>query len=311
MIEILKAPPFATVQDAGWRSGRAMGLPQGGAMHQALLDEANRLVGNRPGCAGLEWALGAGALRFLTDVALSVLRDAEVRIEGAVQPSGAVHAKAGATVEITPRGQDRFLYVAVRGGIDVPRILGSRSTYLPGGLGGHQGRRIRSGDRLPIGLAPVEVHPFDAEEARLPPATGPLMLRVTRGPQWERFGPAAHAVFFAGAYTVSSASDRMGYRLNGPAVLPRESATLPSEAACPGAVQIPDGGEPIVLMPDGPTVGGYPKMAVVTRADLGELAQCQPGRTVRFREISLEEARAINPPSRGMPTAGDPASGTG
>ena len=93
---------------------------------------------------------------------------------------------------------------------------------------------------------------------------------------------------------MAPASDRMGYRLNGPAVRPRETATLPSEAACPGAVQIPDGGEPIVLMPDGPTVGGYPKVAVVIRADLGELAQCQPGRVVRFREVSLEEARAVS-----------------
>jgi biotin-dependent carboxylase-like uncharacterized protein len=294
MIEVVRAPPFATVQDLGWRTGRAMGLPPGGAMHQALLEQANLLVGNPPGFAGLEWALGPGALRFVNDATVCVLRDAEVRVEGQVQPAGAVHVKAGATVEIAPRGHDRFLYAAVRGGIDVPQIMGSRSTYLPGGLGGHEGRRIKSGDRLPIGAAPEPARRSAAAGGGASSVSDALELRVTRGPQWERFDPPARAAFFAGEYTVAPASDRMGYRLNGPAVNPREAATLPSEAACAGAVQIPDGGEPIVLMPDGPTVGGYPKMVVVIRADLGELAQCQPGRVVRFREVSLAEARAVS-----------------
>ncbi len=294
MIEVVKAPPFATVQDLGWRTGRAMGLPPGGAMHQTLLEEANLLVGNPPGFAGLEWALGPGALRFLADATVCVLRDAAVRVEGEVQPTAALCLEAGATLEVVPRGQDRFLYLAVRGGIDVPPVMGSRSTYLPGALGGHEGRRLRSGDRLPIGVAPKPALQSYASTGAASGAAGALVLRVTRGPQWERFDAAARSAFFQGQYTVAPASDRMGYRLHGPAVRARETATLPSEAACPGAVQIPDGGEPIVLMPDGPTVGGYPKVVVIIRADLGELAQCQPGRLVRFREVSLEEARAIS-----------------
>lgn len=293
MIEVVKAPPFATVQDLGWRTGRAMGMPAGGAMHPGLLQAANRIVGTSPGHAGLEWALGPGTLRFHSDALLAVLRDAEVRVNGDTQAPGAIPVKAGSTVEVAPRGHDRFLYLAVRGGIDVPTVMGSRSTYLPGGLGGFEGRRIKSGDRLPIG-------PAAARSTGLPDAavvtsiSGPLVLRVTRGPQWERFDPSNQRAIFTGEYIVAPASDRMGYRLEGPAVTPRETATLPSEAACPGAVQIPDGGEPIVLMPDGPTVGGYPKLVVVVHADLGELAQCQPGRAVRFREVSLEEARTIS-----------------
>jgi allophanate hydrolase subunit 2 len=120
-------------------------------------------------------------------------------------------------------------------------------------------------------------------------------LRYTRGPQWGHFGELAHTRFTSGRYTVSASSDRMGYRLEGPAIHPRGKATLPSEAACPGAVQIPDNGQPIVLMPDGPTVGGYPKLAVVVRADLRLLAQCIPERGVRFREVSLQEARVHYP----------------
>ncbi|HEV8198266.1 MAG TPA: biotin-dependent carboxyltransferase family protein [Gemmatimonadales bacterium] len=294
MIEIVKAPPFATVQDLGWRTGRAMGLPTGGAMHPRLLEAANLLIGNPGGFAGLEWALGPGLLRFLDDAQVCVTRDAEVRIGDAVQRAGVIGVGAGAPLQIIPRGRDRFIYVAVRGGIEVPPVMGSRSTYLPGGFGGLEGRRLRNGDRLQTGVAPRPPRGPTAARTEPPDITrGDLVLRATRGPQWELFGPKAREAFFAGEYAVTPASDRMGYRLKGPAVHPRSRATLPSEAACPGAVQIPDGGEPIVLMPDGPTVGGYPKLAVVIPGDLGELAQCQPGRAVRFREVSLEEARSL------------------
>jgi biotin-dependent carboxylase-like uncharacterized protein len=294
MIEVVKAPPFATVQDQGWPTGRAIGLPPGGAMYPALLREANLRVGNPPGFAGLEWALGAGSLRFLADAVVSVLRDAEVHVAGQPIPAGLLRVTAGTTVEIAPKGLDRFLYLAVQGGINVPLLMGSRSTYLPGAFGGLQGRRIKTGDRLPAGPAPEGPRREQETTASRSVTSGTVVARVTRGPQWDRFDTAARAAFFTGEYAVAPASDRMGYRLHGPAVSPRESATLPSEAACPGAVQIPDGGEPIVLMPDGPTVGGYSKLVVVIRADLGELAQCQPGRTVRFREISLGEARALS-----------------
>lgn len=293
MIEVVKAPPFATVQDLGWRTGRAMGLPQSGAMDRALLMDANVAVGNPPDAAALEWALGPGSLRFELAAVVSVLEDAEVKMNGAAQAPGALHLPAGAVVEIIPGRRHRFVYVAVGGGIDVPPVLGSRSTYLPGGFGGHEGRRIKAGDRLPIGAvetASAESPWIEGVIARPQRGRGDpgadLVLTVTRGPQWERFDDAARAEFFTGAYTVTPASDRMGYRLQGPAVQSREKATLPSEAACPGAVQIPDDGQPIVLMPDGPTVGGYAKLAVVIGSDLGTLAQCQPGRAVCFVEVS-------------------------
>jgi antagonist of KipI len=174
----------------------------------------------------------------------------------------------------------------------VPPILWSRSTYLPGGFGGFEGRRLKAGDRLPLGPEPVPPRiVFGAGDVEAG-GSGDVTLRVTRGPQWDRFDDAARQLFFTSQFTVTAASDRMGYRLSGPAMVPSSAATLPSEAACPGAIQIPDDGQPIVLMPDGPTVGGYPKLAVVARADLRVLAQCQPGRGVRFREVELEVARA-------------------
>lgn len=289
MIEVVKAPPFAIVQDLGWSTGRTVGLPPGGAMDRELLRSANAAVGNPPETALLEWALGSGVLRAETETAMAVLRDAVCRVAGVEHPAGVVTVPPGGTLEVFPRGPDRFIYVAVRGGFDVPEVMGSRATYLPGGFGGHEGRRLKTGDRLPVGHAPRQRMISPALPARSAP--GDLVLRVTRGPQWDQFEPAVQASFFKAKYVVAAASDRMGYRLEGPAMHPKTAATLPSEPACPGAIQIPDGGQPIVLMPDGPTVGGYPKIATVIRADLAALAQCQPGRVVRFAQISLLEAR--------------------
>jgi biotin-dependent carboxylase-like uncharacterized protein len=299
VIEVIKAPPFATVQDLGWRAGRAWGLPPGGAMDPLLLGAANLAVGNEPGAAAIEWALGPGGLRLERETLICALLDVELRVNGGAAAAIAP-VPAGGTVEIIPRGTDRFVYVAIRGGVGVPEVLGSRSTYLPGGFGGHEGRRLRTGDRLPMGdsargTGGAVSFEFPVEDG------GDAVLRVTRGPQWELFDSAAREAFLASRFTVARASDRMGYRLDGPAIAPREPATLPSEAACPGAVQIPDGGEPIVLMPDGPTVGGYPKIAVVIEADLRLLAQCPPGRGVRFLEVSLEAARAARHAGRPIP----------
>jgi biotin-dependent carboxylase-like uncharacterized protein len=293
MIRIEKAPPFATVQDLGWRTGRAFGLPRGGAMDPPLLSMANTLVGNPPGAAGIEWALGPGALLVDRDCLVSVLGAEELRVDGqrARAEHPVVHARRGDALSILPGRHHRFIYVAVRGGIDVPQLMGSRSTYLPGRFGGFEGRRLETGDLLPVGPAPdmelgSTVHPRFPPPPRRPGEADHLTLAVTPGPQWDRFGVDSRDAFFKGRYLVSSSSDRMGYRLEGPRVIPTERATLPSEAACPGAVQIPDGGQPIVLMPDGPTVGGYAKIAVVRPEDLRRLAQAIPGQPVRFAAVT-------------------------
>ncbi len=285
MIEVRKAPPFATIQDLGWSSGRAIGLPQGGAMDPALLGRVNRALGNDPGAAGIEWALGPGTLRFAKAEVVCVTFGSGTRLGGVPQHTLMLEIPAGGVLDILPNGDDRFTYIGVRGGIDVPRVLGSRSTYLPGAFGGYLGRRLQSGDHLPTGPTPG-LPPLGRLNIPLTrdPATD-VVLRVMRGPQWDRFDAGTRDRFFAARYRVSPSADRMGYRLVGPAVPASGTATQPSEAACPGAVQIPDEGQPIVLMPDGPTVGGYPKLAVVLGEDLPRLAQCQPGRGVRFREL--------------------------
>ena len=296
MIEVLKAAPYATVQDLGFPRGRSWGLPPSGAMDPLLLQCGNLAVGNVPGAAGIEWALGPLTVRFSQETKFAAAAVREVRMDD--EPFGqsglVATAPPGIPIALFPLPDTRFSYLALRGGIDVPMVLGSRSTYLPGGFGGHEGRRLRNGDRLETaGQETDRVRELDRRAVGSSDlGTEEVVLRVTRGPQWEQFPPSARVLFFSSRFTVDRASDRSGFRLAGPAVLPREAATLPSEAACPGAVQLPDNGQPIVLMPDGPTVGGYPKLAVVIRIDLRLLAQCQPGRPVRFREVTLEEARA-------------------
>ncbi|MGQ0701685.1 MAG: biotin-dependent carboxyltransferase family protein [Gemmatimonadales bacterium] len=298
MIEIVKAPPYATVQDFGFPRGRAWGLPPAGAMDPYALAVANAFVENPGGAAAIEWALGPLVLKCERETLLAAIPMAEIRVgDERVKQPGLVTAPAQVPITLVPKPRYRFGYLAVRGGFDVPTVLGSRSTYLTAGLGGFQGRRLQSGDHLPIGTLPrVEAMTgtlrSTASEllvdrvAELPE----LVLRTTLGPQWERFDSDAQFRFFESIYTVDRASDRSGYRLSGPPLAPRERATLPSEAACPGAVQIPDNGQPIVLMPDGPTIGGYPKIGVVNRRDLARLAQCQPGQLVRFWGISMEDA---------------------
>lgn len=302
MIEVLEAPPFATVQDAGFSGGRSWGLPPGGAMDPFFHALANRLVGNPPGAAAIEWALGSGVLRLTRKATLAVVGLARVQLNDAPleAPAFAFPVRGGTRVRIEPDAQHRFSYVAVAGGIRVPEVLGSHSTYLPGAFGGFSGRLLRAGDRLELGKpgATPELEIAVTTTSRPSDASGDVWLRVTRGPQWDRFDQRAREAFFTGRFQLAPASDRMGYRLVGPSIHPRGKATLPSEAACPGAVQIPDGGQPIVLMPDGPTVGGYPKIAVVIQADLRLLAQCLPDRGIRFKEVSLEAARACYSPAR-------------
>jgi antagonist of KipI len=296
MIEVLRAPPYLAVQDAGWRGLRASGMPVSGAMDGWALGVANLLAGNAADAAGLEWALGGGAIRFAGDAVLAI---AGAKVEGTLggAPLAActvLRARAGDELRIDRIVRGRFAYLAVAGGIDVAPVLGSRSTYLAGGFGGFEGRLIRAGDVLRIGALgsvgppagwtlPEGLHPTYPADAR---------LRAVAGPQIGLFPQSSREAFETGTFRVARASDRAGYRLEGPAVTAEVKAALPSEPACPGAVQVPDSGQPIVLMPDGPTVGGYPKIAVVASVDVPLLAQRAPGEELRFRIVSVDEAQA-------------------
>ena len=292
MITVAKAPPYLAVQDAGRTGFRAAGVPRAGAMDMFALCAGNLMVGNQPDAAALEWALGGGTLTFSTSVYFALV-GATVRatIGGrSIPPCTTTAAEAGEQLVVEQLLTGRFMYVAISGGIEVPNLLGSASTYLPGHFGGFEGRLIRSGDNLTVGNAqsspPVGFHCA----AELMPRYDSDTVHVTRGPQAEMFADESFRILSDGAHRVSAASDRTGYKVDGPPIGSSPGA-LPSEAACPGAIQVPGDGHPIILMADAPTVGGYPKIAVVSEADLPIVAQHRPGETLRFEVITVEQSQ--------------------
>lgn len=293
MIRITRAPPYLTVQDAGRKQSRWSGVPQGGAMDFTAMSAANAIAGNSLEAAALEWALGGGSIRFDRDCAFAIAgATAIATLSGqAVAPCTTTYARTGDELKVEQIISGRFLYLALCGGIDIPMLLGSRSTYLPGHFGGHEGRLLKSGDSVALG-APPEALPAAGFHcaAELMPRYDTGTVHVTRGTQEDLFDERAWRVLTESEYRISNASDRTGYKLEGPG-LGNSIGTLPSEAGCPGAIQVPGDGFPIVLMADAPTVGGYPKIAVVSAADLPILAQRRPGETIRFELITIEQSQ--------------------
>lgn len=272
---------------------RSAGVPQGGAIDSFALGAVNALSGNETDAAALEWALGGGSIKFEWD-AVFALGGATARATlggRVIAPFTTTHARAGEELLVDQISSGRFLYVAVSGGIEVPLILGSRSTYLPGRFGGYQGRILRRGDTIPLGPQP-DGAPADGFHcaAELLPRYGAGVVHITRGTHAALFDEAGWRTLIESEYRVSTASDRTGYKLDGVA-LANTAGTLPSEAGCPGAIQVPGDGLPIALMADAPTVGGYPKIAVIAEADLPIIAQRAPGATIRFELITIEQSQ--------------------
>ena len=292
MIEILRPGLCDLVMDLG-RPGRgALGVPAGGAADPAALAAANSLVGNDASAAGLEITLSGPRLQFPLGgvAALTGARFAASRSSGApVAWNETLVLAAGEVLTLDHPEVGCRCWLALSGGLAVPQVMGSRSTFLPSGFGGHCGRPLRAGDVLRCG-AP-------AEDMRLLRAASPTSeadgyLRVVAGPQAGRFDDAGLMAFFGSAYRVDAASDRRGLRLTGAPVSHRQ-AELPSQGVLPGAIQVPPGAQPIILGWDGPVTGGYPVIAGVIAADLPRLAQLKPGDAIRFVTIEVEAARAL------------------
>lgn len=287
MIHIDRAPPYLTIQDAGRPGYRASGVPHCGAMDQWALELGNLLVANRRDAAAFEWAIGGGALRFDED-SIIALTGAEVEAainDVPVSSQTPIEVRGGQLLTINRIVARRFVYVAVRGGLDCPPILGSRSTYLPAAFGGVEGRRLKTGDHLTIGA----VSPDSSEIQTSMSAEGPdYDAEVIRAiPRSRGFSES----FLGTTFTVSPASDRMGYRLEGDNVLESEDASITSEPVCAGAIQLTPNGHAIVLMADSPTIGGYRILGTVITSDLPIVAQSIPGREFRFATTTVEAAQ--------------------
>lgn len=275
-IEVLRPGPLCTVQDLGRPGYAHLGVPHSGAADPASLRLANRLVGNPEDAAGLELTFGGAVLRFHAPAWIAVTGAPLPVRPGAM--NAPCHVPAGTVVDFgTPSGGVRT-YVAIRGGVDVRPVLGSRSADLLSGLGPAP---LAAGDRLPIGRASgaitVDVAPG------YEPENEPV-LRVVPGPRddwFESLDPLSR-----GTYEVSSHSNRIGVRLEGPPLARRRKDELASEGMVTGALQVPPNGLPIIFLADHPTTGGYPVAAVLASADLTRAAQLRPGQRVRFRLVA-------------------------
>jgi antagonist of KipI len=295
VIRVLLPGLLTTVQDLGRPGLGDLGVPPGGAADAHALRLGNLLLGNDEGAAALEATLEGPTLLF-ESAALVCLAGAPfaATFEGeALEPWGAVEVPPGARLSFGRALAGARAYLCVRGGFDVPLVLGSRSTDVATGFGGLSGLALAAGDRLGIGPpppGPPRGRRVVAAAARWSGAR--RLLRVTPGAQEEWFAPEVVAAFFSSPFRVSASSSRTGVRLEGTA-LAAPSRSLVTEGVAAGAVQVPAGGLPIVLLVEHPSTGGYPKIANVITADLSALAQLRPGEEVRFARVTHDEARRL------------------
>ncbi|MBC3872423.1 5-oxoprolinase subunit C family protein [Undibacterium flavidum] len=288
-ILIQKAGIQTTVQDLGRRGLRHLGISQAGALDATSLILANKLVGNPEHYAGLEIVIGPLQIVFqrATWFALCGANFA-AELDGKLVAKAWRHfAQAGQTLCLQGAQKEARAYLAVDGGIEVESILGSRATDLQAGFGGHQGRALRKGDVLTLGQPRL----FKRSVGVLQRCWTPE-IRAIRGPEFAQFNSCARKKFWQQAWRVSSQSNRMAFRLEGDKLERESSSELLSHAVLPGVVQVPASGQPIVLLADCQTTGGYPRIATVIEADLWKIAQTPIGQHFCFIEVDLNTAIA-------------------
>jgi antagonist of KipI len=295
VIQVQAPGLLTTVQDLGREGFGPMGVSPSGAADALSLRIGNRLVGNAEGAAALEMTLLGGTFLIPEGAILALTgSDFGATLNGnPVELWSSFAARPGQMLSLGPTRSGARCYLCVRGGIVVKDFLGSASTHLLSGLGGHEGRALRKGDELRIGeaIASYRKRTLAANAwARLSPSK---ILRVTPGPQSDWFPEASQKMFYASTYRVAEESNRMGIRLQGTAISATSGGEMISEGVALGAVQVPEGGLPIVLFVEQQTTGGYPKIANVISANLHTLGQLRPRDDIRFERIDWETARCL------------------
>jgi allophanate hydrolase len=297
-LEVIAPGLHTTVQDPGRPGYQDIGVPASGPLDRISLRLANALVGNRPGTPALEILLQGPTLRVLADsvrlalVGCSAGMEIRSSISRIIPPGQSARLARGDVVRIGPLGDSVCACLAIEGGPDVASILGSESTYVRGALGGFQGRRLQKGDSLPLKLGAVDARGEYALSRPLDLALD-QSIRVVLGPQVDYFADDAVATFLTSGYVVSPQADRMGFRLDGPALAHTRGYNIISDGTVPGSIQVPGSGRPIILMVDNQTTGGYPKVATVISADLPVVGRRRPGRPIRFTAVDVHEAEGL------------------
>jgi len=316
VMRVLEVGLFTTVQDLGRPGFGPLGVSASGAADAVSLRVGNRLVGNAGGAAGLEMTLLGGAFLFPEGAVVALSgSDFGATLDGEpVELWTSLEARAGQTLRLGPTRSGARCYLCVRGGIAVKTFLGSASTHVLSGLGGHEGRALRKGDVLEIGGWNEREVGAAIRQRKLSLRAMEMMkprkvLRVTAGPQSDWFSEAARRAFYGNAFRVAEDSNRMGIRLEGAGILlapgggtggesgRSASSTVGgemiSEGVALGAVQVPESGLPIILFVEQQTTGGYPKIANVISADFHSLGQLRPRDEIRFELVDMETARSF------------------
>ena len=297
-LEVIAPGPYTTVQDLGRVGYQDIGVPASGPLDRISLRLANALVGNPPGTPAIEMLLLGPTLKIMAESVRIALVGCNAGIE--IRSGDARTVPAGRSFRLA-RGEifrigalrdSVCAYLAIEGGLDISSVLGSASTYVRGAIGGFHGRRLQAGDILPLKLASVDVRGECALSRPLDLALD-QPIRVVLGPQADYFTDGAVKTFLASDYTVSPQADRMGYRLEGPALAHAKGYDIVSDGIVTGSIQVPGSGLPIVLMVDHQTIGGYPKIATVISADIPVVGRRRSGRQIRFVAVDMPEAELL------------------
>jgi biotin-dependent carboxylase-like uncharacterized protein len=291
---VTRCGPMTSLQDGGRIGWQRYGITTSGAMDRLALATANALVGNAPGAGAIEFALVGGTFTVEGGVVRLALVGASCALtcDGApVAPATSFRLEPGRMLTVGPAEAGVYAYLAVAGGFALPLALGSLSLHARAGIGGLSGRALQAGDRLPLNLSEAAAGPDLSLPP--PPLDAQAPIRIVLGPQDDHFTPAGLATFLGETFRVSREADRMGYRLSGPRIEHARGANIVSDGIVAGSVQVSGSGEPIVMMADRQTTGGYPKIATVVSADLRRLAQRRTGQAVRFRSVTVEEGQRL------------------
>ncbi len=281
---------YVTIQDTGRRGWRRFGVSGAGAMDLMSFHIANVLAGNQPGDAALEFAHVGGTWEVAADSCRIAVTggDFTMSVDGAALAPWRSHVlRRGQRLWIEGARDAVWGYLAVAGGFDIAPKLGSRATHLRSGLGGLGGRRVGEGDEVPLRAMRA---PDGPDRAAAAPDRAAAPMRVVMGPQQDYFTPEVIRTFLAAPWRVTHRGDRMGVWLEGPRLTHANGHDLVSDGLVPGCIQIPGGGQPVVLLMDCQTMGGYPKLATIVSADLPRFAQTRPGVQVTFVALEMEAA---------------------
>ena len=292
VFQIPKPGLFTIVQDLGRYGFLKYGVPISGAMDTFSLVAANLLIANNLDDACLEITLIGPELHALRKTQIAITGGvASPKINGRSVPMWqTLEVQKGDVVSFGKMESGCRVYLSIRGGINTPLVLGSRSTYVRGGFGGMNGRQLKTGDIIEgfdVNLLKVG---YSMPEELVPQFTGEFTIHVILGPQADMFTEKGINTFLSSLYRVTSEADRMGYRLEGPVVEHKAKVEIVSDALLPGAVQVPKNGEPIIIMRDAQTTGGYPKIAVAITSDISLLGQAKPDDVIMFSKITMRQA---------------------